>query len=252
MTEKWVCSNCFDEEGIKAFIALNGEIDTCFFCSGQSTCIPIECIADHIMECLRPYYTDEPKGVYDIEEGIFWDQLDPLDILHDTVFKGSDIIPNYDNPICLELRKAFGDGIWTLKDPYGEMYWWERFSEVVKYKRRFFFLGQDLKEEEPSIRGNPQKLLSDTLKDCMNLLNKKENLTLFRCRYQKSHEQLENLDDFLSPPPDKATMSNRMSPPGIPHLYGATDVNTAFEEIKREKGNIQNCSAYCETAINVD
>lgn len=194
----------------------------------------MECIIDHIKECLKPYYTDNPEGVYDREEGVYWEALDPHDILQDTVFEGWENIPD---GICNDLIKGcFEDDIWTVRDPYGEDYWWERFSNYVKFERRYFFLEPSLIEKEPSLRGNPKEMLSTTLEYCKNFLVKKENLKLFRCRHEPDGKNLSALEDFLSPPPEKATTSNRMNPPGIPHLYAATNSETALAETRREDG----------------
>ena len=248
MPVKLVCNVCFEEEGIKQFITLNGLNDWCSFCNKQSLCVPMECVIDHIMVCLQPYYTDEPEGVYDMEEGVFWEALDPIDILQETVFARCEDIP--DN-ICSSLVKGFGDGIWTVRNPYGEDYWWERFSEFVKFERRYFFLESAVTEDEPGLRGDPKEMLSATLDDCRSFTIKKENLKLFRCRYESNSEQLNTLEDFLSPPPEQAIISNRMNPPGIPHLYAAMDSKTAFAETKRENGTYKIAELELEDPINL-
>lgn len=221
------------EPGFEKLINESGEENVCTFCQAKVKCLSLDHITDHLMMCVREHYTDDSQGIYDTEDGIFWGQVEPEDILSD-MFLGDD---DLSRDLSDELREGFGDQIWTLHNPYAYNYSWKDFSEHIKHNKRFFFHEDPRLVDEP-VHGSPLSLIRDTCTFCKDFLIGEilPGQKIFRSRFEGEGELWINFEHFLPPPPDKAIMSNRMSPPGIPYLYCADTKETALAETIKKKG----------------
>ena len=110
---------------------------------------------------------------------------------------------------------------------------WEAFCELIKHGRRYFFLG------EPPERDlfSPLKLL-EQLGICCERFDLVTTLPVhhmvYRARHQKQGERHETVGGLGPPPRDKATVANRMSPPGIVMFYASDDEETAVREVAKD------------------
>ena len=59
------------------------------------------------------------------------------------------------------------------------------------------------------------------------------NRPIYRARRQSPGEQLLTLSEIGPPPREKATIANRMSPPGVVMFYGSDEPETALREVAR-------------------
>ena len=114
---------------------------------------------------------------------------------------------------------------------------WNEFSELIKHRRRFFFLNKKSENEELYSTFALFKKLRESCEDLSLVCTLPAGHTLYRARFQKCNERFETAKDLGPPPQEKATNSYRMSPPGIVMFYLSEDPDTALTEIAKEQGN---------------
>src|SRR5258708_17635356 len=120
-------------------------------------------------------------------------------------------LPNDDGRLQEIIVDCLGDEPWCDRDPYGQrederlISSWERFSEFIKYKRRYFFFdkneGDELLARQEYL--SPAELLAFIGKTAttMGLVKALPSGTLlYRARQQKSCERLHSSYDFAPPP----------------------------------------------------
>src|SRR5208337_2984316 len=115
---------------------------------------------------------------------------------------------------------------------------WKEFCDLIKYKRRFFFLhpddvSLDDKEDEEEKLLHPAELLKTIAESCQDLgliVILTPGTTLFRVRKQESKQKLRSALDLGPPPRELATTSSRMSPAGVVMTYMSEDPVTAVLE----------------------
>jgi len=246
---RFVCGNCFSDNGLKEYCSDHARRRRCNFCHANGSepiAAPIEDVVAHIRDSIyRRYSSPENAGVpYESAEG-GW------------IFK-----PSSTDELFEELGLEFTDEQQTLKetitnsldnDQWAErnfynlsaeeknQFSWERFCNIIKHERRYFFLHQETK-----IDGDDDELLppADVLKMLFSYAQRTNafsvlsaNSQFYRARHQRPDEESFTSASDLGPPPlDCATRPNRMSPAGIVMLYAAEDPSTAVAEIMRKSG----------------
>jgi hypothetical protein len=109
---------------------------------------------------------------------------------------------------------------------------WQRFAELVKYESRYLFL-QQREEDEFDERVGPGEMLSriaDYVVEGGLLTEIAAGTPIFRARPHARTESYTSAANLGTAPREK-TFSNRMSPAGIAHFYGAFDAETALAEV---------------------
>ena len=138
-----VCTNCFEDYGIKTFIEENDTGEPCYFCEfhGEYSC-SLEAALGHIMMCIQtewghpaneglPYETREGGWQGDVYDS--WDMLDTTGIE----------INNYPLQEC--IYSSLMNDEWCKRNPYSLTkdrtlyYGWMGFSDFVKNKARYVF-----------------------------------------------------------------------------------------------------------------
>lgn len=187
----------------------------------------------HIGESFRSEYTD-PANVlyYETAEGGYqgdWFHTDDL-----VARIGEDIGCD---AFVEDLIDAYSDEAWCDRD-YGSSpdevlsFSWQRFAELVKYESRYLFL-QPREDDEFDERVGPGEMLSriaDYVVEGAVLTEISAGAAVFRARPHASAERYTSAADLGTAPREK-TFSNRMSPAGIAHFYGAFDAETALAEV---------------------
>lgn len=237
---RFVCPDCFADQGIRDFIARSASSNECSFCGSVSEvpiAAPFKEVARHMSDCLRTEYDDAANclpycsgdGGY---QGTTWDTWDL-----------------FVEQICLELPRDEDDNLlqalldrigyitWCQANPfslnYGQhtRYSWEHFCTVVKHERRYFFA--DGKDGDGEVL-SPAEVLETILAHAEHVGlcedHKPGALRLVRARYQAPSEQWLTPAELGPPPLSKATRANRMSPAGIVMFYASDDVETALRE----------------------
>jgi RES domain-containing protein len=105
---------------------------------------------------------------------------------------------------------------------------WERFCEIVKHRRRFFFhsLGPTAEDRENYSAASLLRAIA-TLSEQLGIIGELPRDTrLWRAREFPKGKHV-RASDFGPPPKQYALQTNRMNPPGIPMMYVASTARTA-------------------------
>lgn len=237
--DEFVCADCFDDEGLQAFVEGAATECKCSFCGAEDEepiAAPVEEVADYINDCLYAEYDDAANCLpYDSSEGgylgVTWNTWE---LLADEVELS---LPNDDGSLFDAICSAVDDNAWCERNPFSlnnvqeAKYSWELFSRVVKHQRRFFFL--DSVDEHDEVL-SPKELLETILdyagKAGLLVSHESGALKVYRARHQDPGEQHTSPRDLGPPPVEKAKQSNRMSPAGIVMCYASDTAETALRE----------------------
>ena len=242
-----VCQDCIEDPDLRDFIESAAFDTQCSFC-GASDSDPIAALvtelADYMRSCLAEYYDDAANHLPYIgkeggSQGVHWDAYD---LLVDELEIG---LPNdNDDSLLRELTNCLGDQTWCEAAPFSLdendrlRFSWEQFCELIKHRRRFFFLSEHSSPHSELL--DPAALL-ETISDfaqtieCIKTIS--AGSSLYRARYQDPGETLETAQELGPPPFKKAIQANRMSPPGIVMFYVAHDPETALRETAIDPGD---------------
>lgn len=236
-----VCPDCFDDEGLKDFVRCKVRANACTFCANESD-TPIAAsmgdVLDYINECLRlEYDMAEEYLPYETAEGGYIGEYWNTD---DLLVEECEL--ELPNDTSGDLFQALCDGLglllWCRRDPFsltdGEriIFSWDAFCHLVKHRLRFFFLTKNRKHEDDDLY-DTVALLRELECCCerFNLIKRIPAESLFyRARHQKSGETLTTAKELGPPSQEEATVSNRMSPPGIVLFYVSENPETALRE----------------------
>jgi hypothetical protein len=237
-----VCTNCFEEYGLKQFIEGHQTGSSCSYCKVQGDHVvacELDLLIEHVVASIHlewgnpsdeglPYETREGgwqvAPVYDT-----WDLLDEIGLgnLHGEIYED----------ICTSIHNQE----WCEKNPYSLsmdktlLFGWQKFSDFVKNKSRYLFLrtkNPDYDEHQHD-EMDPVRIL-DALGEIITSIGLLKPIVvgteIRRVRIADPEQVLSTAKDLGSPPIEFATMANRMSPAGIPMFYGAFDIDTAILE----------------------
>jgi hypothetical protein len=241
-----VCADCFEDEGLKAFIKAHADATECSFCGAASDddiAAHLEEVVDHIRSCLGDDY-DNPDNagmVYDSAEGGYqgevWDT-------HEFVQYHLELeLPKDSSGELLEaICDGLGDQPWCSAHLYSLgpdaalAYSWDGFCSIVKHKSRYFFSQTDIDDDHEML--NPAALLS-TIVNYAHVSGLVRTVppgaTYYRARFQPAGALLAQPDE-LGPPPPEIAIQNRMSPAGIVMTYVSEEAQTALHEAANTPG----------------
>jgi hypothetical protein len=244
--ERFVCAECFADEGIRGFIESNLESKECSFCgmvSKDEIAAPFKAVAKHINHSLYQEYDDAANGMsYVSAEGGYlgqwwttWELLDEEIGLE---------LPNDDDGSLIEaLINRLDENAWCHRNPYSlthvqeTEFSWKHFCQVVKHERRYFFRDGDQRDREIMSPGELLETILDHAEKIGLIVEvDKGALKVVRARLQKDGEKWEAALDLGPPPQDKAKQSNRMSPAGVVMFYGSNQAETALRETAQSLG----------------
>lgn len=234
-----VCSSCFGDMDLRAWIRENGGPRGCKWCGGyDSPTLPLNKVIARILECLSRYYgrAENILPWNGREGGYLGPHWDSWDLFRSIGFD----LPRDDlnNNLFREIASSLQDYVWCPLDP-GVLdldivlnHSWFKFCDTIKHHRRFFF--QDSTKD--SIEWfSPTSLLNyiaEKIEDFGLLTELPTNTILWRARTGLKSRKREPASSFLPPPAELSLQSNRMNPPGIPMLYLASSITTALKETK--------------------
>lgn len=246
--ETFVCARCFADKGITDFIMRRAELMQCSFClyiGDFPTAAPFDEVVEHIQECLHREYDRAGNQLpYDGREGGFlgattWDT-------HDLILEEVELeLPNdLHGELFWAICKVLENDQWCeahafrLNDDEQARYSWQNFTEVTKHSRRYFFgnYGADSRDNELDTPGEVLDRIFNYGRQAGSFKDLPEGTPMFRARWQASDSYLESPAELGPPPEDKATQSNRMSPPGVVMFYAAAAVETALLETANAPG----------------
>lgn len=241
-TDKYVCASCLKAPPLQAAIKSNlVKGQRCDFCNAKQAASLDFLMEEHIMPAIFEQYTHAGNELH-YEDGEYdGDPPDTHDFIEDIFYHETEASS------CTELVDVIKDAIeftnWCKQDYYGmtshevRIFFWHKFSEIVKHSSRYFFadavLGEDI--------NNPNKTTLHFLSDLKTIIETElltplpSDTRIYRAR--NGTERYSTLHELGAPPYKTATHANRMSPAGVSMLYGAFDPGTARLEIGPPSNN---------------
>ncbi|MGH6871087.1 MAG: HEPN-associated N-terminal domain-containing protein [Rhizomicrobium sp.] len=240
-----VCSSCFYDDGLKAFVDGLADSNECSFCgtvSDQDIAAPLDEVVEHIRTSLERYF-DNPDNAgmsYESREGGYQGQVwDTYDIVEDEV-----PVDEIGGDLFQAICEGLGDQLWCDRYLYclgpddALAYSWKKFCETVKHESRYFFTQRGRSDDDSEIL-SPSELLETIVEYAKSsglIRTIDAGEALFRARFQAAGENF-SLPSELGPPPPSRASQNRMSPAGIVMMYVSEDANTAVREAACATGN---------------
>jgi hypothetical protein len=237
-TGKDICEQCVTNPALKRVVADSLDADACDYCGRTGTGIAAD--TDHVMAHIgESFGTEYAEPVdelpYETREGGY--QGDWFDTWELYFRLGEDIAVD---AFVEDMVNAYGGRGWCQRDYFistpdeALSFSWERFADLVKYDQRFLILDRDDRDEyyEPHEVEPAQMLakIGQLVVDSGLVHELPAGTSFYRVRAHGADAAYTTAAELGTPPRDVA-FSNRMSPAGIPHFYGALDADTALAEV---------------------
>lgn len=239
--DKYVCAKCIEDEALGELVVENAESKRCDYCSHRgrkAIAAPLDAVTEHMAVCINREYGDPQEELpWDSEdERYFGDTFDTREMLCEAAnFEVAnedlmeDIVDSFSRDLWCEKN-------WQVLDPAQRRFaGWEAFKEVVKHERRYTFWSIEDPEEEkwdPDYMpvGKTLEEISQAVREVGIIKIVPPGKRIWRVRIHDATKSLTSEAEFTTPPTEKATQPNRMSPAGVPMFYGADDLRTAMKE----------------------
>ena len=221
----------------------------CHFCGRKDAAtMPLDDVVEFIAERVETFYGRAGDQLpYESREGGYqgW-HIDSYDMIQDQL--GMDFPrENSGRALFRAIVDGIGDDIWceydwlTLEPDQSLRFSWDRFCDIVKHRRRFFFhdIGAS-NGRDPDTR-SPYEFLETVCEHAEVaelILELPAGKSLYRARPRKPRRPFVSPKDLGPPPDDLATQSNRMNPPGISMFYGADRRKLAVAEIRNSMASV--------------
>lgn len=251
--ERYVCADCVTDEALKEVVEGHLESNACSYCGrreDESIAAPLDDILEVMAEGLAVEWGDAVEELpYESAEGGYQGTT------YDTWEFFADVVgfPTEDDALQQDIAHAFRDRVWCQRNYFSVnaqevlIFGWEEFCDVVKHQTRYFFFEPEDVPEGDDIFFSHRESLSpaevlrkiESLTNELGLVRRLPQGKLFaRARTNGTGSPHLTAIALGPPPADKALVSNRMSPAGIPMFYGAEDVETAIAETTEGPANV--------------
>jgi len=241
-----ICEKHIHDKDLIAFIQDSGDLgQECSFCNSldfddeedeeRVKVISWDDFMKRIMTAVSYFYDEPVNGLsYNSAEGGYLGNVyDSSELLNDVI--GLDV----DWDVLKEIDNTMAQDAWTEIDFYSLSqseflrYSWQNFSEIVKYRVRYFFA--EVVSEVDSVSQKPMRILEDIGSfilelNCIHVIRVKDNVLIYRGRQHPEKDEIRNCKD-IGPAPTEYAGANRFSAEGISIFYGAQDPKTAKNEI---------------------
>jgi hypothetical protein len=209
----------------------------------------VEDLVEHILSSIEEEYDlaanqlpwDGAEGGY---QGTHWTTEE---LLQEEI--GLELPNDSDSKLLDRLLALLPDETWCDKDPFSltgaqeVRFDWEYFCNLVKHKKRYFFLEQEPRRFEwMTDRDEPipaarllEKILTYAI-ECELFREYPPGSTFYRSRRQHRGHAIVSPEEIGPPPVEKATKHDRMSPAGIVMFYASKRPQTAISEVYSGKG----------------
>ncbi len=243
--DKYICSECVVDDFLRQWIDKNAtEGIKCDYCGNTH---PVISMTDLINEILMPtfekyyWYANDHLGWNGREGGYQGTTYDTEEVINNFA---EDISSN--QQILDDIIDAIGyDQAWCDENPYGltererREYSWKSFSDLVKYKNRYFFFDEE--NDEYYEKYTPLDILyiiSEQAKKLGIIKTILENSDFYRVRIFKNKNEVVLDGANLGAPPKECAQTDRMSACGISAFYASDDIETSLKEVQKENSNI--------------
>jgi hypothetical protein len=208
-----VCSNCFSDKELVAYIESFEKLGTCGVCQeNKVNILDIDELEDFFQELVDNYETND-SGMSIREKiqsnwSLFSNHKAAADILNYILPKLNTAVINSESTVSY------------TSDILDNISYWEILKDELKWSKRFLTNIVHLTED----------LGWDGFFNTQNQLG--EDTTLFRARvHHSSGERAYTIDEMGTPPKDKI-IGGRVNPLGIPSLYLSDNPETVLYEVR--------------------
>lgn len=245
MSIECVCSSCFEDEDLRAWIREANGPRGCDACGRfDSPTRKLEHICQYIQSCLERYwgFAVEQLPYESAEGGYLGTTWTTYELLVEEI--GLSLPRDCKNRLFYSLIGGLTDETWceydwlTLDEDVALRTSWERFCETVKHKRRFFFHTDGTDDRDSYTASSLLHAIARISQNIGLIRDLAPGTRLWRARPDLARGRRVTATDFGPPPVQFALQSNRMNPPGIPMLYLASSAQTALEETRAKEARI--------------
>lgn len=254
LSDKYVCTEHFEDCYINKWIEDNGNRGTCTYCS--RTVVPVvnmHAFIDFVRSKLSGRFCPIDDAGLFLASSFYDDEDEEIPGFHRV---GPFIAPTYpeqyedtvdmlcaygletsDSNLNSDIISCFNDNQWIKNDFFKEdlneefSRKWNSFVEIVKHQRRYTFFCSPQFVPQEEWRGD---ILTEIKELCESILLRLIPVGFIIYRGRPNEDLASCFSDFsdLTSPPSKYAKSNRMSAEGISLFYGAFDEDTVLREIK--------------------
>ena len=241
--DKYICSECVEDNYLKQWIDENAtEIMECAYCGNTHPVVLMTDLMYVLIDTFRKYYG------YAVEH-LGWDGREGG--YQGTTYDTEDVVNNFAEEISSnqqvldDIVEAIGyDQAWCDEEPYGltererREYSWKFFSDLVKYKNRYFFFDEE--NDEYHEKYTPLDILyiiSEQAKKLGIIKTILENSVFYRVRIFKNKNEVVLDGANLGAPPKECAQTDRMSACGISAFYASDKFETSLKEVQKENSN---------------
>lgn len=235
--DKHVCLEHIENGAIVAHLKEILDSRRCHYCDrigASPIAAPVDVLIDLVSQSLCCEWGD-PN-----DEGVPWDRgwvgkvFDTWDVL-DELEEGN---PFNCAALTADIVNAFGGRAWVQKDfyrlPLGKRLelGWDEFAKIVRYRSRDFLLADGAESDDPDALSPVEILeaIGDAVASLRLIRTLEADTKIYRGRPHTAHTRLKTADELGPPVPHQVLGSNRMSPAGVAHFYGALEAETALTE----------------------
>ena len=242
--DKYICSECVEDDFLKQWIDKNAtETKECDYCGRtHSVVLMTDLMKEVLMPTFKKYYwyANDHLG-WDGREGGY----------QGTTYDTEYVVNNFAEEISSnqqvldDVVEAIGyDQAWCDEEPYGltererREYSWKSFSDLVKYKNRYFFFDEE--NDEYHEKYTPLDILyiiSEQAKKLDIIKTITQNFDFYRVRIFSKKDDLVLDGANLGAPPKECAQTDRMSACGISSFYASDDIETSLKEIQKENSD---------------
>lgn len=241
--DKYICSECVEDDFLKQWIDKNAtEIMECDYCGKTHPVVLMTDFMYVLMDTFRRYYgyAVEHLGWDGREGGYQGTTYDTDEVVMD--FAGG-ISSN--QQIIDDIIDAIGyDQCWCDEDPYElterqrREYSWLSFSELVKYKNRYFFFDEENDEyHERYVPLDILYIISEQSKKLGIIKTLPKNSDFYRVRIFTNKNEVILDGANLGAPPKECAQTDRMSACGISSFYASDKFETSLKEVQTENSD---------------
>jgi HEPN/RES N-terminal domain 1/RES domain len=249
-----VCSACFADPYLVREVERHADGNACHYCGANGKAVraaPLEHLVEYMLRQIDIEYASADQSLPNDPEtkGRMFpeDEFETVELLENYIELE---LPKDDGTLISDIVATLPEQDWCLLNPLGTQLdeaignSWESFKQVIKHRRRFFFLAQPDRALERDFAWGEAAYDIPELLERIAAFTKTHGMLMpmpagkawIRC--QRMHEGERNFGPRrMGPPPyDLANLPNRMSPAGVPMFYGADTRETALAEVADEHG----------------
>lgn len=240
--DKYICSECVEDDYLKQWIDENAtETIECDYCGNIHPVVLMTDFMYILMDTFCKYYENAEGNLYwDNEEYEYWGST------YDSEYVVNDFAAQISSnqQVIDDIINAIHDISWCKMDPYGltererREYSWKSFSDLVKYKNRYFFFDEE--NDEYHEKYTPLDILyiiSEQAKKLDIIKTIPKNFDFYRVRIFSKKDDLVLDGANLGAPPKECAQTDRMSACGISSFYASDDIETSLKEIQKENSD---------------